>query len=82
VPTTSIIRVIALFMEAESASETSVNFYQTTRHNVLDDRNLHTCHRENQKSHKKVVTLSYYALYEKTTEQANHMDLVDLGTVE
>jgi hypothetical protein len=29
----SIIRAIALLMEAVSTSETSVNFYQTTRHN-------------------------------------------------
>jgi hypothetical protein len=28
----------ALIMEAESTSETSVNFYQTTRHNSPEDR--------------------------------------------
>jgi hypothetical protein len=29
-------------MEAASTSETSVNFYQTTRRNKPDDRHLHT----------------------------------------
>jgi hypothetical protein len=34
-------------MEAESTSETSVNFYQTTRRNNPDDSHLHTRRREN-----------------------------------
>jgi hypothetical protein len=38
-------------MEAASTSETSVNFYQTTRHNNPDDRHLHTRRRKNLKSH-------------------------------
>jgi hypothetical protein len=33
-------------------SETSVNFYQTTRRNNAEDSHLHTCRRENLKSHK------------------------------
>jgi hypothetical protein len=36
----SIIRVIALMMEAANTSETSVNFYQTTRHNNSEDSHL------------------------------------------
>jgi hypothetical protein len=32
---------IALMMEAVSASETSVNFYQTTRHNIQENSRLH-----------------------------------------
>jgi hypothetical protein len=38
-------------MEAASTSETSVNFYQTTRRNSPDDSHLHTRRRENLKSH-------------------------------
>jgi hypothetical protein len=37
-------------MEAESTSETSVNFYQTTRRNSPEDSHLHTRHRESLKS--------------------------------
>jgi hypothetical protein len=33
---------IALMMEAESTSETSVNFYHTTRRNNLEDSHLYT----------------------------------------
>jgi hypothetical protein len=42
--------IIALMMEAASTSETSVNSYQTTRNNP-EDSHLHTCRRENLKSH-------------------------------
>jgi hypothetical protein len=34
-------------MEAASTSETSENFYQTTRRNVSEDSHLHTRRREN-----------------------------------
>jgi hypothetical protein len=34
--------MIALMMEASRTSETSVNFYQTTRHNIPEDSHLHT----------------------------------------
>jgi hypothetical protein len=44
--------LIALMMEAASTSETSVNFYQTTRHSNSEDSHLHTRRRENLKSHK------------------------------
>jgi hypothetical protein len=36
----SIISLVALKMEAESTSETSVNFYQITRRNIPEDRHL------------------------------------------
>jgi hypothetical protein len=39
-----------LMMEAASTSETSVNFYQTTRRNNPEDSHLHTSHSENPKS--------------------------------
>jgi hypothetical protein len=38
-------------MDAASTSETSVNFYQTTWRNNLEDSHLHTRRRENLKSH-------------------------------
>jgi hypothetical protein len=40
-----------LMMEATSTSETSVNFYQTTRRYNPEDSHLHTRRRENLKSH-------------------------------
>jgi hypothetical protein len=44
------IRVTALMMEAANTSETSVNFYQTTRRNNLEDSHLHTRRRDNLRS--------------------------------
>jgi hypothetical protein len=50
--TASIIRaIIALMMEAASTSETSVTFYQTTRHNKPGGSHIHTRRRENLKYH-------------------------------
>jgi hypothetical protein len=52
VRTASIIRaIIALMMEAARTSETSVNFNVTTRRYIPKDSKLHTCCRENLKSH-------------------------------
>jgi hypothetical protein len=34
-----------------SSELTLVNFYQTTRRNNPEDSHIHTCHRENLKSH-------------------------------
>jgi hypothetical protein len=50
--TASIIRamMVALMMEAVSTSETSVIFYQTSRHNIPKDSNLHTRRLQNLKS--------------------------------
>jgi hypothetical protein len=48
---------IALMMEAVSTPESSVNFYQTTRHNILQDSHLHMrCH-ENLESHLQNLSL-------------------------
>jgi hypothetical protein len=41
--------IISLMMEAAGISETSVNFYQTTRRNNPEDSHLHTYRRENLK---------------------------------
>jgi hypothetical protein len=46
--------IIALMMEAASTSETSVNFYQTARH----DSHLHACRHGNLKSH----AIGFFAL--------------------
>jgi hypothetical protein len=40
-----------LMMEAASTSETSVNFYETTRCNNSEDSHLHIRRHENLKSH-------------------------------
>jgi hypothetical protein len=37
-------------MEAANTSETSVNFYQTTRRNIPEDSHFDTRHRKNLKS--------------------------------
>jgi hypothetical protein len=47
----SIIRVTSKPRAPASTSETSVNFYQTTRHNNPQDSHVHTCRRENLKFH-------------------------------
>jgi hypothetical protein len=48
-------------MEAENTSETSVNFYQTTRRYNPEDSNLHTHRRENLKSYLSTSTFFIYA---------------------
>jgi hypothetical protein len=40
-----------LLMEVTSTSETSANFYQTTRRNIPEDSHLHTRYCENLKYH-------------------------------
>jgi hypothetical protein len=47
----SIIRAIALMVEAASSSEKSVNFYQIVQQNNPEDSHLHTRRCENLKSH-------------------------------
>jgi hypothetical protein len=47
-----------LIMEAASTSETSVNFYQTTRRNNPEDSQLRTRRRENLKSHNQETYLA------------------------
>jgi hypothetical protein len=47
----------ALMIEAVSTSETSVNFYQTTRRNIPENSHLHTRRRENLKSQLQSVYL-------------------------
>jgi hypothetical protein len=47
----SLVALIALMMAAASTSETSVNFYHTTRRYNPEDSHLHTPRRENLKSY-------------------------------
>jgi hypothetical protein len=48
------LRFIAMNMEAVSNSETSVNFYETTRLNIPEDSHLHIRGRENLKSNLRI----------------------------
>jgi hypothetical protein len=43
--------IIARMTEAVRTSETSINFYETTRRNIPEGYHLHTRRRENLKSH-------------------------------
>jgi hypothetical protein len=54
-----IVTSCSLMMEAASTSETSVNFYQTTRRYNREDSHLHTRRRENLKSHNFTLNLIY-----------------------
>jgi hypothetical protein len=47
--------MMALMMEAANVSETSVNFYQTTWHNIPEDSHLHTRRREILKYHLNLI---------------------------
>jgi hypothetical protein len=47
---TIMIKLIALTMNAVSTSETSANFYETIRCNMLEDNSLRTRRRKNPKS--------------------------------
>jgi hypothetical protein len=51
--------IIFLMMEAASTSETSVNFYQTTRRNNPEDSHLHNFRRENLKYHLSFSSFSF-----------------------
>jgi hypothetical protein len=53
-------RYIALMMVAINASETSVNFYQSTRRSIPEDSNLNTRRRENLKYHQFSSHISYF----------------------
>jgi hypothetical protein len=61
-------------IEAQSTSETSVNFYQTTRRNNSEDSHLHTRRRENLKSH------SFFIAYDTRRHFMPHFVRI-LGTL-
>jgi hypothetical protein len=46
-----VLTAIVLMMKTVNISETSVNIYQTTRHNIPEDSHLHIRRRVNLKSH-------------------------------
>jgi hypothetical protein len=58
-------KVITLMMEAGTSSETSVNYYQSTRRNNPEDSHFHTRRRENFESH----IMSSFRCYEGVTKQ-------------
>jgi hypothetical protein len=61
--TATIIRtIIALMMEAVCTSETSLNFYGTTRRNIAEDGPLHTRRRENLKSQGKYLFIFIFVI--------------------
>jgi hypothetical protein len=51
--------IIALIMEAASMSETSVNFYQTTRRNILEDGHIHNPFMANYFFYKMCFSVAY-----------------------
>jgi hypothetical protein len=57
--------IIRAMMEAASTSETSVNFYQTTRRIITEDSHLHNRRRENLRSHLKKQSVNLR--FRKTT---------------
>jgi hypothetical protein len=52
----TVYRAIALMVETAKTSETSINFYETTRCNTPEDSHLHTHRRENLKSLQNAVS--------------------------
>jgi hypothetical protein len=53
------VSIIRAMMEAVRTSETSVNFYQSTRRNIPEEIHLHTRRRENLKSRKLVDSVPF-----------------------
>jgi hypothetical protein len=72
----------SLMIEAESASETSVNFYQTTSSYNIVDGHLHSCRRENFRSHFVVPTVQcvYKIISRETSQYHRHHRLSVLIT--
>jgi hypothetical protein len=58
---------IALIMEVADTSETSVNFYRTTRRDNPEDSHLHTRRRENLKSHLESIFILEHGFALKST---------------
>jgi hypothetical protein len=55
--TASIIKTVTLMMEAVCTSEASVNFYETTQHNIPEGSHLRTRRRENLKNSQELFAL-------------------------
>jgi hypothetical protein len=62
-------------MEEASISETSVNFYQTTRHNNPEHSHLHNRRRENLKSH--IFTLFHWNIGVLIKAAENELKMAD-----
>jgi hypothetical protein len=67
--------IIALMMEAASTSETSVNFYQTTRRNNPENSYFHSRRRENLKSHMNCLTFMRCILTRDGQKDGRHANV-------
>jgi hypothetical protein len=70
-----------MMMEAASTSETSVNFYQTTRRNNSEDSYLHTLRRETLKSHSKASKFLVAQFQPFSTLLTLSISLISLCTI-
>jgi hypothetical protein len=66
-------------MEAVSTSETSVNFYQTTRRNIPEDRHLPSRRREKLKPYLISCILFIYGLFNDAVNKIR-FNIVDSST--
>jgi hypothetical protein len=62
-------------LEAVRTSETSVSIYQTTRHNITEDRDLNTDHSENLKSHRAPLSFRLFAVSSSTLKQGSNREV-------
>jgi hypothetical protein len=69
-----IAQAIVLVVEAGRTSETSVNFYESTRRNIPEDGHLHTSRRENLKSH--IIILLRARMYEFRISTWTNLDFM------
>jgi UDP-N-acetylglucosamine 2-epimerase len=75
---TDVSEVLAM-MEAAGTSETSVNFYQTTRHSNPEYSHLRTHRRENLKSHRAEQDLTAITRLRELMVQVNQRMITDRG---
>jgi hypothetical protein len=66
----------ALIMKEASTSETSVNFYQTTRHNNPQDSHLHPRRRENLKCHLVTIVLQLFLTFHILLKEYSVADIL------
>jgi hypothetical protein len=63
--------ISALMMEAASTSETSINFYQTTRRNIPEDSHLQT----SQPFEVRLASKQYLKIQYPTSEKIQHVSI-------
>jgi hypothetical protein len=72
-------RFIALMMEAVSTSETSVNFYQTTRRYNPEDSYLHSRRHENLKSYSPLMFVWFPGVQSEGARMQRVQDVLGLS---